>query len=672
MLLRRGFSRFARDRGTTTVIGFRNPARCAGTEAAVKSDSKNVDQKKRERGQFEVPPPKYFAGAVKPLDPKVTNLYVFHRTHNCGELRKTHLGQQVTLSGWVQFHRVKAKFMVLRDSYGSVQLIFSEEKVKPEWDIENISLESVIQVQGTVLCRPEGQQNPNMPTGDIEVEVEDFELLSKAKSELPITVREQVKITELNRMTYRYMDLRFPEMQSRLRFRSTILSEMRKFLGEKCGFVEVETPTLFKRTPGGAQEFIVPSRMPGKCYTLVQSPQQFKQLLMVGGIDRYFQVARCYRDESARPDRQLEFTQLDIELSFTNQQGVMDLAEDLISQCWRLTVQPDLPAHRFPVLKYDNVLNDYGTDKPDTRFDMKIKNIFEVIKLIVDSCSPTLRSILTAKDGTLAAIVVPKGQNAWPSKSSLAKLVKDQLQLFSIPLWLKGFQVPDCSSWPNLGENEQVANAIRSKLGPLSNPGDVILIAAGPKFEALSLLGRLRVIAADELEKATGVAVRCQGPNFLWIVDFPLFESGEEPDTLKPTHHPFTQPHPEDAHLLFTDPLKVRGQHYDLVLDGWEIAGGSVRIHNSSIQRRVLGELLKIKPHSLHHMLEAFDSGCPPHAGIAFGIDRLIAVACGAPSIRDVIAFPKAAGGRDPMSGAPVDMTKEDQLLYHINCLPKD
>ncbi|XP_059472897.1 aspartate--tRNA ligase, mitochondrial isoform X2 [Neocloeon triangulifer] len=544
---------------------------------------------------------------------------------------------------------------------------------RPNWDIENISLESVVKISGTVLNRPDGQQNSNMSTGDIEVAVEDFDVLSVAKKELPITVRDQIKLTEHLRMTYRYMDLRFPEMQSRLRFRSEMISEMRKFLGEKCGFVEVETPTLFKRTPGGAQEFIVPSRMPGKCYTLVQSPQQFKQLLMVGGIDRYFQVARCYRDESARPDRQLEFTQLDIELSFTNQQGVMALAEDLISHCWRTTVEPDLSEDRFPVLKYEDVLNDYGTDKPDTRFDMKIQNISDALISLSDICSSPLRSSLIEESNVIGAIIVPKGQEVWASNSSIKKLCTEQLQHFTNPLWLRGFQVPNNSSdpWPSLGENKQVGEAIKSKLGHLCNPGDVVWLAGGPRFEALTLLGRLRVIAADELEKATGVAVRCQGPKFLWIVDFPLFEPGEQPGTLSPTHHPFTQPHPDDAHLMFTDPLKVRGQHYDLVLDGWEIAGGSVRIHNAEMQRRVLGDLLKIKPDSLHHMLEAFDSGCPPHAGIAFGIDRLIAVACGAPSIRDVIAFPKAAGGRDPMSGAPVDVTKEDQILYHINCLPK-
>ncbi|KAF4519970.1 hypothetical protein B566_EDAN005470 [Ephemera danica] len=607
-----------------------------------------------------------------------TNKYVVYRSYNCGQLRSNDVGRKVTLCGWLQYHRMSGKFIVLRDGYGCTQIIFPDEVVKPDWNLDQLTLESVISIKGTVVLRPGGQANPGMPTGGIEILAEDFVLLNAAKNKLPFTIREFNKAKESLRMKYRYLDIRFPEMQSNLRLRSSLLMAMRNFLATDCGFVEVETPTLFRKTPGGAQEFVVPSRVPGHCYTLVQSPQQFKQLLMVGGIDRYFQIARCYRDESARSDRQPEFTQLDIEMSFSDQKGLMALSEDLISHCWRTLIQPDLPHEPFPVMKYQEAMDLYGTDKPDTRFDMKIQHLTDTLKPLADMCSPVLKAALKEKNRICGAVIIKHGQSVWSSQGSISRQISQQREQLTPRVtpacWIRGIQVPSDINepWPTVGETAKVMEAIQKHLTPMVQSGDLVWLTAGPKDDALSVLGRLRLLGANELERLTGKAVRSIGPNFLWLVDFPLFYPIENiPTALSPAHHPFTQVHPYDAHMLFTDPLKVRGQHYDLVLDGWEVAGGSVRIHDAQAQRRILEELLQVEPSSLQHMLDALDSGCPPHAGIAFGIDRLLAVACGTASIRDVIAFPKAIGGRDLMSGAPVEMTEADQELYHIRCAPQ-
>ncbi|XP_046403695.1 aspartate--tRNA ligase, mitochondrial isoform X4 [Ischnura elegans] len=487
------------------------------------------------------------------------NKFVGMRTHTCGSLSEKDVGSSVRLCGWLQYSRL-SRFAIIRDSYGLTQVIIPDERKDLAHKLSETSFESVVRVNGRVILRPPDQVNDTLSTGKIEVVAEDFAVLNPANKDLPFSIRKYNKAKEFLQMKHRYLSLRFPELQRNLRLRSQMINLMRKFLIKACAFVEVETPTLFRRTPGGAQEFLVPTQQAGQFYSLVQSPQQLKQLLMVGGIDRYFQVARCYRDESARPDRQPEFTQLDIEMSFCSRDGVMDLVEEILLHSWHVCTTNSNPPP-FPRIAYEEAMASYGTDKPDTRFEMM-----------------------------------------------------------------------------------------------------------------LPFLGRLRLTVADFLE-SKGVRVREEGFRFLWVEDFPLFfpmEEGNEIGTeLESAHHPFTQPHPDDLHLLPQEPLKVRGLHYDLVCNGCEIGGGSARIHDEGLQRMILDKLA-INSEALSHLLQALGSGCPPHAGIALGLDRMVALAVGAESVREVMAFPKGSDGQDIMAGSPSAVTQEELDLYHISIkLPK-
>uniref|UniRef100_A0A8C9VIP7 Aspartyl-tRNA synthetase 2, mitochondrial n=1 Tax=Scleropages formosus TaxID=113540 RepID=A0A8C9VIP7_SCLFO len=527
------------------------------------------------------------------------------RSHTCGELRSTHVGEVVTLCGWIQYQRY-----------------IEIAKLKEFCDVP---VESVVKVMGKVRRRPAGQENMNMPTGEIEVCAETVEVLNVCQK-LPFEIKDFVKKTESLRMQYRYLDLRSSQMQYNLRLRSRLVMKMRDYLCNKHGFVDVETPTLFKRTPGGAKEFLVPSRDPGRFYSLPQSPQQFKQLLMVAGIDRYFQIARCYRDESSKPDRQPEFTQVDIEMSFVDQAGIQALIEGLVQHMW-----PDEKGSvstPFPSMTYEEAMRDFGVDKPDTRFGMKLVNVSEVF----DSTDvPFLRDTFRQPGGCVQAICVVNGAVSTGCMSP--RLTCSQGQEF-LPL------------------ADEYAADVHKALS----------------FRQRPLLGKLRLYCAELLEEK-GVALRDPTAfHFLWVVDFPLFlPKKEEPGELESAHHPFTAPHPEDADRLFSEPHKVRSQHFDLVLNGCEIGGGSVRIHNASVQKFVLEKVLKEDSSLLSHLLEALASGAPPHGGIALGLDRLLSIIVGASSIRDVIAFPKSFRGHDLMSGAPSFVSKEELRPYHID-----
>uniref|UniRef100_A0A8C0HKN6 Aspartyl-tRNA synthetase 2, mitochondrial n=1 Tax=Buteo japonicus TaxID=224669 RepID=A0A8C0HKN6_9AVES len=460
--------------------------------------------------------------------------------------------------------------------------------------LSNAPVESVVRVTGIVSSRPPGQENPKMPTGDIEVKAETAEILNSCKK-LPFEIKDFIKKSEALRMQYRYLDLRSFQLQYNLRLRSHIVMRMREYLCNLHGFVDVETPTLFKRTPGGAKEFLVPSREAGKFYSLPQSPQQFKQLLMVGGLDRYFQVARCYRDEGSRPDRQPEFTQIDIEMSFVDQAGIQRLIEGLLQYCWPEERGPIVTP--FPSMTYKEALADYGTDKPDTRFGMKIVDISDFLRRLDIQF---VQNALSYPHGTVKAICIPQGV---------------------------------------------VSGALHT----------------------CSALGNLRLESADLLEAAGLVLRDPTAFHFLWVVDFPLFLPKEEnPTELESAHHPFTAPHPSDTSLLYSDPTKARSQHYDLVLNGSEVGGGSIRIHSAEQQRFVLEKVLKEDSEVLSHLLEALEFGAPPHGGIALGLDRLISLIVDAPSIRDVIAFPKSFRGRDLMGNAPDYVTPEELEPYHI------
>ncbi|XP_012540759.2 aspartate--tRNA ligase, mitochondrial isoform X2 [Monomorium pharaonis] len=527
--------------------------------------------------------------------------------------------------------------------------------------VQTLSYESVLNIVGKVVPRPENQQNKKMKTGDIEVYVESLEVLNVASQNLPIFIREYNKAKESQQMKYRYLSLRFSEVQRNLRLRSSLIMKMREFLINECSFVDVETPTLFKSTPGGAQEFVVPTRQPNHFYSLVQSPQQFKQLLMIGGLDRYFQVARCYRDESARHDRQPEFTQLDIEMSFVDRDGVMSLIENLLMYSW--PEQSDFVKVPFKLTTYENAMEMYGIDQPDLRIPYQIQDLTHMFDLSV------LKEAVQHEDNKqkVYALVFPQ-KSKYLTKSIRDELSKIRSDYFGatklVQLKIEG------NSW------RTQLDKLKSKSGAIAEnilqycklqEGDAILLAIGHRMDALKLLGKLRIEFTNVLE-AKGEQIRSSENEFLWVTDFPLFTF--DGTTLESTHHPFTQPHPDDLKYLTTDPLKVRGLHYDLVLNGSEIAGGSIRIHDANLQRQIL-KMLNIDETKLSHMLEALMYGAPPHGGIAIGLDRLVCLLCKERSIRNVIAFPKTMEGRDLMSGAPDVISDELKSLYHIQTVNK-
>nr|XP_003219892.1 PREDICTED: aspartate--tRNA ligase, mitochondrial [Anolis carolinensis] len=582
------------------------------------------------------------------------------RTKTCGELRSVHIGQEVTLCGWIQYQR-QGQFVILRDFQGLTQIVIPQDAAAShvKKTLCDVPVESVVKVTGTVVSRPPGQTNPNMPTGDIEVKVETAEVLNSCKK-LPFEMKDFTKKNEALRMQYRYLDMRSAQMQYNLRLRSQMVMKMREYLCNYYGFVDVETPTLFKKTPGGAKEFVVPSREAGKFYSLPQSPQQFKQLLMVGGLDRYFQVARCYRDEGSKPDRQPEFTQVDIEMSFVDQPGIQALIEGLLQYSWPLEKGPiNTP---FPSISYNEALSVYGTDKPDTRFAMKITDVSDVLRNVQ---MEFLENHLSEPHGTIRAICIPQGAKYLHDKdlSRLNEMTKFQFNQVLLPLILR----PDVRLKSRLAKFLNESKKLELLKAVQANVDDVVVLAAGEQEKVCLTLGKVRLEAAELLE-ARGLPLRKPSAfHFLWVVDFPLFLQKEEsPSELESAHHPFTAPHPSDEHLLYTEPSKVRGQHYDLVLNGSEIGGGSIRIHNAKQQCFVLENVLKEDTKPLAHLLEALDSGAPPHGGIALGLDRLICLIVGAESIRDVIAFPKSFKGRDLMSNAPDDVSPEELKPYHI------
>lgn len=597
-----------------------------------------------------------YAATILPMG-QIRNVSFSKRTHMCGELSPAAIGTQVCMSGWVQAIRMD-KFIILRDKTGLCQIHLSEEKHK---ELLKLSNESVLTLVGTVVQRPEGQENPSMgDSGQVEVHLDEILDISKAADNLPFQQNVHLLPKEELRMQYRYLDLRRKPLQDILKFRSDFVMKMREFLTGH-GFLDIETPTLFRRTPGGAKEFVVPTRIQDKYYSLVQSPQQFKQLLMVGGLDRYFQIARCYRDEGGRPDRQPEFTQVDIEMSFADRDTILDLTEQLVAAAWPHKIQLPLPR-----LTYDHVMNNYGSDKPDLRYENKIN-------IITDSFNNSnfliLENNLGKDDNIVGSILFECDSDTKESKKLIKKISEEANQALKDHIKFYSSAELKIISPIVFQDGKIINNALLKKCDPhvkenleksLDCKNGVGYLAFGPKDFVLPVLGKYRSLLAKDIY--TDLESREQ--NMFWVIDFPLFLY--EDGVLESAHHPFTAPHPKDAHLLRTDPLKCRSLHYDLVLNGQEIGGGSVRIHNAETQKYVIEQILGEDSSELNHLLKALEFGCPPHAGIALGLDRLIAILTGAKSIRDVIAFPKSSEGRDLMAGAPASITKEQKEMYFI------
>eukprot|EP00123_Amoebidium_parasiticum_P020226 comp45542_c0_seq1/m.47543 comp45542_c0_seq1/g.47543 ORF comp45542_c0_seq1/g.47543 comp45542_c0_seq1/m.47543 type:complete len:649 (-) comp45542_c0_seq1:111-2057(-) len=587
------------------------------------------------------------------------------RTHTCGQLREEHVGQKVSLCGWLQLKRELGPFVFvpLRDGYGVTQVVISKEVdsfADLKKTLDSTPVESVLKIDGVVRRRPDGQDNKKMPTGSIEVLVTGIEVLNDC-TDLPFPIRDEISAgtddTE-HKMRYRYLMLRRNNLQRNIRLRSELAKVARDCLHDQ-GFVEVETPTLFRRTPEGAREFLVPTRNPGHFYALPQSPQQYKQMLMVGAIDRYFQFARCYRDEDLRADRQPEFTQLDLEMSWVSKDDIQRVIEDVCVRMWA-TAGFQIPSP-FPVMSYEHAMSKYGIDKPDVRFDMLIEDMTAICK---NTQVPHLRAAANADNGFVGAITMKQYGSLFSRKDI------DSLQTVLQPYGYKG------ATWIQLANgnfrssvsktlDENTKSAIRDTLSLAD--GDLVLLLEGQRNKTLDALGKLRLHCASAVE-AKGVPLRDPKRfEFLWVVDFPLFSPTEDgSQQLVSTHHPFTAPVPEDEEILFTHPEKVRGQHYDLVVNGWELGGGSIRVHSRTKQERIFRDILKVTGGQFDHLLNALGHGCPPHGGIALGFDRLMAIIVGASSLREVIAFPKTFSGKEVMTGSPSTISDNELSEYGL------
>ena len=583
------------------------------------------------------------------------------RTHTCGELTQANINEKVILSGWVSTLRDKGFMMWidLRDRYGITQIILDEERSSKELfeTARNLGREFVIQVKGTVIER--ASKNPNIPTGDIEILAEDITILNESALP-PFTIEDNTDGGEDIRMKYRYLDIRRNPVKEKLIFRSKVAQEVRKYLDAQ-EFVEVETPVLIKSTPEGARDFVVPSRMnPGEFYALPQSPQTFKQLLMVGGLDRYFQIVKCFRDEDLRADRQPEFTQIDCEMSFVEQEDIMNVFEGLAKHL--LKTFKGLEFGDFPRITFAEAMRRFGNDKPDIRFGMEFGEITDLVKG---------HDFKIFDEQELIVGIAAEGCNSYTRKE-IDKLIEwvQRPQIGASGLvWVRcnedGTYKSSVDKFYSQEDLAEWAKRMNAKAG------DLLLVMSGNTNKVRAQLSALRMEIAERLglRKPEEFAP-------LWVVDFPLLEWDEETERYHAMHHPFTSPKPEDMELITSNPGEVRANAYDLVLNGNEIGGGSIRIYDKAIQARMF-ELLGFTPEQAEaqfgFLMNAFKYGAPPHGGLAFGFDRFVSILDGSETIRDYIAFPKNNSGRDVMidAPAPIDQTQKDELFIQSTFVEK-
>ena len=590
------------------------------------------------------------------------------KSHNCGELRAQHIGQQVTLAGWVHRRRDHGGliFIDLRDRSGLVQVVFNPEIAPAAHQVATaFRNEYVVQVNGKVNRRPAGTENPKLPSGEVEVIVESSIIFNTCKTP-PFYINEDVEVDESLRLKYRYLDMRRPRAKENMLLRHRVIQFLRRFLDER-GFIEVETPILIKSTPEGARDYLVPSRLqPGKFYALPQSPQQLKQLLMVAGIEKYYQMARCFRDEDLRADRQPEFTQLDMEMSFITEEDIINLLEEMFIALVR-EVKPEFKMIiPFPRLPFADVIERYGSDKPDIRFGLELRDLSGIV---AGSEFTVFRSALE-RGGRVKGICLPGGADySRRQLDELAELAKSYGAKGLITIALSK-ETPSlekltldmvksaAAKFLSLEQIRQMAQRFDAK------PGDLLLIVADSLNTANKVLSELRLSLGRRLGLADPKLLA-----FAFVVDFPMFEWSQESGHWEPVHHPFTAPREEDMPLIDTDPGRVRSRHYDIVCNGAELSSGSIRIHTPELQRKIF-QMLGYSDDEIQerfgHMLEAFEYGAPPHGGIAPGIDRLVMILSGEENIREVIPFPKTQSATCLLTNAPSPVPEAQLKELHL------
>jgi aspartyl-tRNA synthetase len=586
------------------------------------------------------------------------------RTHHCNQLSIQDKDKTVSLIGWIDAIRNHGGvlFVDLRDREGKTQVVFDPHKPLFKELIQVLKPESVIEVTGKVRPRLSETVNAKVATGAIEIEAQSITIHNIAQT-LPFPLEEEKadKVSEDLRLSYRYLDLRRPKNQERLRARHKVLQCVHHFLDEE-GFTQVELPYLFKSTPEGAREFLVPSRLnPGAFYALSQSPQQYKQMLMVAGLERYYSIARCFRDEDLRADRQPEFTQIDLEASFIDREDIYKLVESLLSKIWKKVLNHDLPLP-FPRMPYKDAMNSYGVDKPDTRFGLEIQDLSSVFQA---SAFKVFAGVIQ-EGGCIKAFNAKGLADISQGEIKALETIAKELGAKGLAFIKKEGGELKSPILKFLSEKELAAIELKLKL----EEGDLVFFAANSWDKACAILGRIRLEAAQLLVKRHKLVLSNTDYKFLWVTDFPLMVYDDEAKRFVSAHHPFTAPVEEDAKKLYTDPEAVRGQHYDIVLNGVELGGGSIRIHQPALQRKVFEDVLKLPKDVVDsrfgYMLKAFEYGAPPHGGIALGLDRLCAMLCGVTSIREVLAFPKNQKGQEPMSSTPSAVNPKQLKDLHI------